>query len=240
MRIVFRYFVVYLQNIEKKCTDMELKIFRFNQLQVNTYLLIDEETRDAIIIDPGCQSMEERMMLKEYIDSNNIHLVRLLNTHLHFDHVYGNRFVQETFGIGAEGSKEDIFFLNHYTDLLALFDMPLDDDALPLSNKLKEGDVVSVGDIHLKVLHVPGHSPGRLAFYDEASKCAFIGDTILEGEVGRTDLHRGNYDTLIKSITEKIMSLPDDTALYSGHGDASTVWEERLNNPHLKICKKEI
>lgn len=213
---------------------MELKIFRFNQLQVNTYLLIDESTRDAIIIDPGCQSDDEKALLKEYIEKNNIQLVRMLNTHLHFDHVYGNRFIEETYGIGAEGAKEDMFFLNHYTDLLALFDMPLDEDALPLTNKLCEGDVISVGDIHLKVLQVPGHSPGSLAFYDEASKSAFIGDTILEGEVGRTDLHRGNYDTLIKSIREKIMSLPDDTALYSGHGDASTVLEERLNNPHLK------
>ena len=107
---------------------MELKIFRFNQLQVNTYLLIDESTRDAIIIDPGCQSDDEKALLKEYIEKNNIRLVRMLNTHLHFDHVYGNRFIEETYGIGAEGAKEDMFFLNHYTDLLALFDMPLDED----------------------------------------------------------------------------------------------------------------
>jgi len=187
---------------------MELKIFRFNQLQVNTYLLIDESTRDAIIIDPGCQSDDEKALLKEYIEKNKIRLVRMLNTHLHFDHVYGNRFIEETYGIGAEGAKEDMFFLNHYTDLLALFDMPLDEDALPLTNKLCEGDVISVGDIHLKVLQVPGHSPGSLAFYDEASKSAFIGDTILEGEVGRTDLHRGNYDTLIKVLEKKSCHYP--------------------------------
>ena len=217
---------------------MIVKRFTFNVLNVNTYVLIDEKTSEAIVIDPGCQSAEERETFKDYIISNNLKIKRVLDTHLHFDHIYGQRFVEETFGVGAEACKKDITFLNHYQDLLVMFNMPMDDEALPLKGYLEDGDVIEVGSIRLNVLQVPGHSPGGLAFYEEKEHCAFVGDTILEGGIGRTDMHRGNYDTLVKSIKEKLLPLPDDTMLYSGHGEPATLGHEKETNPEIiKIIK---
>ena len=217
---------------------MIVKRFTFNVLSVNTYVLIDEKTSEAIVIDPGCQSAEERETFKDYIISNNLKIKRVIDTHLHFDHIYGQRFVEETFGVGAEACKKDITFLNHYQDLLVMFNMPMDDEALPLKGYLEDGDVIEVGSIRLNVLQVPGHSPGGLAFYEEKEHCAFVGDTILEGGIGRTDMHRGNYDTLVKSIKEKLLPLPDDTMLYSGHGEPATLGHEKETNPEIiKIIK---
>lgn len=217
---------------------MIVKRFTFNVLNVNTYVLIDEKTNEAIVIDPGCQSAEERETFKDYIISNNLKIKRVIDTHLHFDHIYGQRFVEETFGVGAEACKKDITFLNHYQDLLVMFNMPMDDEALPLKGYLEDGDVIEVGSIRLNVLQVPGHSPGGLAFYEEKEHCAFVGDTILEGGIGRTDMHRGNYDTLVKSIKEKLLPLPDDTMLYSGHGEPATLGHEKETNPEIiKIIK---
>lgn len=217
---------------------MIVKRFTFNVLNENTYVLIDEKTSEAIVIDPGCQSAEERETFKDYIISNNLKIKRVIDTHLHFDHIYGQRFVEETFGVGAEACKKDITFLNHYQDLLVMFNMPMDDEALPLKGYLEDGDVVEVGSIRLNVLQVPGHSPGGLAFYEEKEHCAFVGDTILEGGIGRTDMHRGNYDTLVKSIKEKLLPLPDDTMLYSGHGEPATLGHEKETNPEIiKIIK---
>lgn len=217
---------------------MIVKRFTFNILNVNTYVLIDEKTNEAIVIDPGCQSAEERETFKDYIISNNLKIKRVIDTHLHFDHIYGQRFVEETFGVGAEACKKDITFLNHYQDLLVMFNMPMDDEALPLKGYLVDGDIVEVGSIRLNVLQVPGHSPGGLAFYEEKEHCAFVGDTILEGGIGRTDMHRGNYDTLVKSIKEKLLPLPDDTMLYSGHGEPATLGHEKECTPEIiKIIK---
>ncbi len=214
---------------------MRLKTFVFNQLQVNTYLLTDEATNDTIVIDPGCQSKDERNRFAQYVEENHLNLCKVLNTHLHFDHVYGNRFIQEKYGIGAYGAKEDNFFLNHYQDLLALFEMPMDDDALPLQGYIKDGDIITLGSLELHVLAVPGHSPGGLAFYLPKDECVFVGDTILQGGIGRTDLHRGNYETLINSIKTKLLTLPDDTIIYSGHGCPSTIKFEKENNPFLRV-----
>lgn len=212
---------------------MIIKQFTFNILHVNTYILIDEKSKEAIIIDPGCQTKEEKDLFKEYIVSNGITIKRVLDTHLHFDHIYGQRFVEETFGVGAEACKKDITFLNHYQDLLVMFNMPMDDEALPLKGYLADGDVVNVGEMELKVMQVPGHSPGGLAFYAEKGHCAFVGDTILEGGIGRTDMHRGNYDTLVKSIKEKLLTLPDDTQIYSGHGPSTTLGYEKIHNVEI-------
>ncbi len=212
---------------------MIIKQFTFNILHVNTYILIDEKSQEAIVIDPGCQTKEEKDLFKEYIVSNGITIKRVLDTHLHFDHIYGQRFVEETFGVGAEACKKDITFLNHYQDLLVMFNMPMDDEALPLKGYLADGDVVNVGEMELKVMQVPGHSPGGLAFYEEKEHCAFVGDTILEGGIGRTDMHRGNYDTLVKSIKEKLLTLPDDTKIYSGHGPSTTLGYEKIHNVEI-------
>lgn len=212
---------------------MIIKQFTFNILHVNTYILIDEKSKEAIVIDPGCQTMEEKDLFKEYIISNGITIKRVLDTHLHFDHIYGQRFVEETFGVGAEACKKDITFLNHYQDLLVMFNMPMDDEALPLKGYLADGDVVNVGEMELKVMQVPGHSPGGLAFYEGKEHCAFVGDTILEGGIGRTDMHRGNYDTLVKSIKEKLLTLPDDTKIYSGHGPSTTLGYEKTHNSEI-------
>lgn len=212
---------------------MKVESFVFNQLQVNTYLLTDEETLNTIIIDPGCSNNEEKKFLAQHIEENSLKIKKIINTHLHFDHIYGNRFIQETYHVGAFAAKEDRTFLSHYTDLLTMFGMPADEEALPLEGYLKDGDLVVLDSIELQVLAVPGHSPGGLAFYVPKSKCVFVGDCILMGVIGRTDMHKGNLETLLESIRTKLLPLPDETVVYSGHGKPSTVGYEKVNNPYL-------
>lgn len=214
---------------------MKLKTFVFNQLQVNTYLLIDENTKRAIVIDPGCQNQAEKEAFAQYVQESGISLQKIINTHLHFDHIYGNRFVEETFRVGAYANKADVFFLNRFQDLLVMFGMPEDEEALPLTGYIADGDVIAVDRLELHALAVPGHSPGSLAYYMPKEKCVFVGDTILEGSIGRTDMHKGNFETLVNSIQTKLMTLPDDTIVYSGHGRQSTIGHERAHNPYLQI-----
>ncbi len=212
---------------------MKIKTFVFNQLQVNTYLLSDEQTLNTIVIDPGCSNSEENARLAQYIRDNKLKICKLVNTHLHFDHIYGNRFIQETYGVGAYAAKEDKTFLNHFSDLLVMFGMPPAEEALPLEGFLKDGDVITLDSIELQVRAVPGHSPGGLAFYAPKDKCVFVGDCILQGAIGRTDMHKGSLETLLHSIQTQLLSLPDDTIVYSGHGAPSTIGFERINNPYL-------
>lgn len=213
---------------------MKLKTFVFNQLQVNTYLLTDETTGNTIVIDPGCSNPKEKEFFAQYVAENGLNIKKVLNTHLHFDHIYGNRFIQERFGAGAFGAKEDRTFINHFTDLLTMFGMPDDEEALPLEGYLTGGDIIKEGEIELEVRAVPGHSPGGLAFYEPKEKWVFVGDCILEGGIGRTDMHKGNFTTLLESIKTQLLSLPDETIVYSGHGRPSTIGDEKKHNPFLR------
>ncbi len=211
---------------------MKIKLFVFNPFQENTYLLINEDD-ECIIIDPGCADKEEKERLKAYLEENNLKLKRVLNTHLHVDHAFGNSFLFHQCGIGAEANQADEFLLDGMSRQAELFGIREVDDPTPLKNYLNEGDKIKLGDIEIEVLHVPGHSPGSLVFYLPKNNCLFAGDVLFRGSIGRTDLAKGNLDELLSGIRTKLLTLPDETIVFSGHGQRTTIGEEKRNNPFL-------
>ena len=191
---------------------MTVKCFEFNMFPVNTYVLSDE-TNEAVIIDAGCYYDDEQEMLKQYIERNGLTVKHLLNTHLHLDHLFGNAFVSKTYGVMPEASADDEFLLPKTKDYCRMF---------------------GIGNTSLKVLSAPGHSPGSLVYYCEKDSCLFCGDVLFRGSIGRTDLDKGDYKQLINSISNKLFPLPDQTKVYTGHGDATTIGNEKMNNPFFR------
>jgi hydroxyacylglutathione hydrolase len=211
---------------------MTIKTFTFNPIQENTYLVYDE-TNEAVVIDAGCISEIEQRALKNYIEENNLVLKRVLNTHLHFDHQFGNKFLNTTYGIKPEACKEDEYLLENVVAQTRSFGVATDEEAQPLGDYITDNQELKFGNTILKALHVPGHSPGSMAFYEEKVGVLFAGDVLFRGSIGRTDLPKGDYATLIHSITTKLLPLPDSTVVYCGHGPSTTIGFERKNNPFL-------
>ncbi|MDD3321488.1 MAG: MBL fold metallo-hydrolase [Paludibacter sp.] len=211
---------------------MTIKTFTFNPFQENTYLLYDE-TNEAVIIDAGCIFDAEKQLLKKFIEENNLIVKCLINTHLHLDHQFGNKFVTETFGIKPQAHIEDEFLLDNVEAQARSFGFPINEEAQPLGSYIVENQEIQFGNSSLIAIYVPGHSPGSLAFYSEKDGVLFAGDVLFKGSIGRTDLVKGDYATLILSITKKLLPLPDSTTVYSGHGPATTIGYEKVNNPYL-------
>lgn len=211
---------------------MTIKIFTFNPIQENTYVVHDE-SGEAIVIDAGSYFENEKKMLRDYIDDNQLKLVKVLNTHLHFDHQFGNKFLFDTYGISPEAHGGDEFLLKRVVAGAVIYGFPVQEDAQPIGTYLKENELIKFGNTTLKTIHVPGHSPGHLVFHNEKEKVIFSGDVLFNGSIGRTDLEQGDYATLIRNITEKLMILPDETVVYPGHGPATTIGRERVSNPYL-------
>ena len=211
---------------------MTIKTFTFNPFQENTYLLFDE-TKDAVIIDAGCIFDAEKQTLKKYIEDNSLTLKRIINTHLHLDHQFGNKFLFQTYGIKPEACQEDEFLLETVVAQARSFGFPMDEEAESLGEYIIENQEIKFGNSILKAIHVPGHSPGSMAFYSEKDGILISGDVLFQGSIGRTDLPKGDYATLILSITKKLLPLPDSTVVYCGHGPTTTIGSEKTNNPFL-------
>ena len=211
---------------------MTIKTFTFNPFQENTYLVYDE-TNEAILIDAGCILETEKQLLKRFIEDNKLTLKRVINTHLHLDHQFGNKFLYNTYGIKPEAEKEDEYLLDNVINQARSFGFTVDEEAQTLGGYITENQEIKFGNSSFIALHVPGHSPGSLAFYSKKEGVLFSGDVIFRGSIGRTDLPKGDYATLILSITQKILPLPDSTVIYSGHGPTTTIGYEKQNNPFL-------
>jgi len=211
---------------------MTIKTFIFNPIQENTYLVYDE-TNEAVVIDAGCITDSEKLQLKRFIEDNKLILKRVLNTHLHFDHQFGNKFLFTTYGIKPEAGKEDEYLLENAVSQARSFGLNTGEEAQPLGGYIIDQQEINFGNSTFIALHVPGHSPGSIAFYAEKEEVLFAGDILFRGSIGRTDLPKGDYATLILSITKKLLPLPDSTVVYSGHGPSTTIGFERKNNPFL-------
>jgi len=211
---------------------MTIKTFTFNPFQENTYLIFDE-TKEAVLIDAGCIFDAEKQSLRKFIDDNKLNLKRVINTHLHLDHQFGNKFIFETFGISPEAAQQDEYLLENVIAQARSFGFPIDEEAQPLGSYITENQEIKFGNLSLMTMLVPGHSPGSMAFYEEKEGVLFSGDVLFQGSIGRTDLPRGDYATLILSITKKLLPLPDSTIVYCGHGPSTTIGYEKKNNPYL-------
>lgn len=211
---------------------MTVKTFVFSPFQENTYIVYSD-SKEAIVIDAGCYNDVEKQNLKHFIESNDLNIKYLLNTHLHLDHQFGNKFVSNTFGLKPQAHIEDEFLLENVNAQARSFGMNINEDAQNISKYIVDNEVIEFANSQILALHVPGHSPGSLAFYFEKEGMVFVGDVLFRGSIGRTDLPKGDYATLINSITKKLLPLPDSTVVYSGHGPTTTIGYEKINNPYL-------
>ncbi|MDR1763081.1 MAG: MBL fold metallo-hydrolase [Dysgonamonadaceae bacterium] len=197
---------------------LNIKIFVVNQVRENTYLIWDE-TREAAIIDCGAYYDEEKTEIVKFIKDNNLTLKRILNTHLHFDHIMGNAFLFKTYGIKPEYNAEDE-------------EMPFKSGHVKAEHYLSDGDEIRFGNTVLKAIATPGHSPGSLSFYCADAGCVFTGDALFHLDIGRTDLWKGDYEELLRSIRTRLFALPETTVVYPGHEESSTIGVEKRENPH--------
>ncbi len=211
---------------------MNINIIPINPWQENTYILSDE-TKECVIIDPGCLSPEERDSVAKFIDEKGYKPVRLLQTHMHLDHVFGSKFIADKYNLKLEAHKDDEFWGAQTVDYAANFGMQLDSNPPAIGNYLNEGDKVTFGQSSLEVIHVPGHSPGGIVFYSKSDKMAIVGDVLFRESIGRADLPGGDFDVLVSNIKSKLLALDDDVTVYPGHGPSSTIGHERQNNPFL-------
>lgn len=212
---------------------MKIKRFEFNMFPVNCYVLWDD-TKEAVVIDPGCMYAEERKALKDYIISNGLTVKHLLNTHLHLDHIMGNPFVEREFGVKSEANKADEFWIDEAPKQSRMYGFKLEENPGPVGSYLQDGDVVTFGHITLDVIHVPGHSPGSLVYYCKNENCMFSGDVLFQGSIGRADLAGGNFDQLISHICSRLFVLPPQTTVYPGHGSQTTIGAEKTDNPFFR------
>jgi glyoxylase-like metal-dependent hydrolase (beta-lactamase superfamily II) len=210
---------------------LNIKTFVFSPIQENTYLLYDGFNNCAII-DPGCYFDAEKDQLVGFIQNTGLVPKMLLNTHCHLDHVFGNKYIAETFGLVAQIHEKEKPVLEFAPASGLMWNMPFDNYTGELYF-LKEGDTISIGNDTLQVIEAPGHSPGHICFYCATQGFLIGGDVLFQRSIGRTDLPGGNHAQLIKSIKEKLFVLPDDTIVYSGHGPATTIGEEKIHNPYL-------
>ena len=210
----------------------KIKSFTFNPIGENTYLLYNE-SKQCIIIDPGCYFDQEKDTLKAFITQNELKPTQLLNTHCHLDHVFGNKMVAETYHLTLQIHEKEKLVLSYAPTSGLMYNLPFDsyegDFIL-----LKEGDTLLLGQDELKVIEVPGHSPGSICFYCAQQHFLIGGDVLFQGSIGRTDLPLGDHQALIYHIKSKLLVLPEETVIYSGHGATTTIGEEKANNPYLQ------
>lgn len=210
---------------------LHIKSFEFSPIRENTYLVYND-AGECIIIDPGCYFDEEKQMLSDFIETNNLKPVKLVNTHCHLDHVFGNKYVSEKYNLPLHLHKLEERMLNLAPASGLMYNLPFDNYSGDFIF-IDEGDTLTLGNDSFKIFHTPGHSEGSLTFYNEAGKFIISGDVLFQNSIGRSDLPGGDSDILLKSIKDKLLTLPDETIVYSGHGPATTIGEERRSNPFL-------
>ncbi|MDZ4664384.1 MAG: MBL fold metallo-hydrolase [Bacteroidota bacterium] len=210
---------------------LKLKSFEVNPFQQNTYLIWDSNNI-AAIIDPGNSNNQENQMIKKFISENNLKLERLLLTHAHIDHIMGNSFIFDEFGLLPEVHKEDVYFIDVMGKTAEMYGVPYEQSPQP-EKFLEDKQVIQLGELEFSCIFTPGHSPGSITFYFEKEKVMIAGDVLFNGSIGRTDLPRGDHPTLIQSIKTKLLPLGDDIKVYSGHGPSTVTGYEKLNNPFL-------
>lgn len=211
---------------------IQVKLFAFNDFQENTYILYDD-TKEAIVIDPGCYYPAEQETLKNFIKEKDLKVVDLINTHCHIDHVLGNQFIKDQYQVKLKIHPVEEPYLAAVKTYAPNYGFIQYKEAQP-DDFLEEGAVVSFGQSELEVLFVPGHAPGHIALYHPNQKIVIGGDVLFKQSIGRTDLPGGNFNQLIESIKTKFFPLADDVVVYTGHGPSTTIGEEKQTNPFLQ------
>jgi len=210
----------------KKKGTMLLMRLVVGPLQVNCFIVADEKTKEAVVIDPGDDAADILKLIKE----KDLKVKYIVNTHGHFDHIGANKAVKEATGAEILIHEADAPLMAKAAQQSSAFGMRAVSSP-PADRFVKDGDVITAGEIALKVVHTPGHSQGGISLLEQG--VAFTGDSLFAGSIGRTDFPGGDLKTLLRSIKKNLMTLPDDTKVFSGHGPASTIGDEREENPFL-------
>lgn len=213
---------------------MQITRFVCNMVEENTYLVYDSAGQ-AALIDCGAFYKEEKEAIKKHLCEHDLRLKCLLNTHGHFDHLFGADFIYQEYGVKVQISHaERPTYEAAVTQMQAFMHRPLPLELPPTGPYLHEGDLLEVGSLHFEVIATPGHTPGGVCFYDSTHGVLFSGDSLFKGSIGRADLPGGNFQDLVQSLKTRILSLPDQVTVLPGHGPATTIGEERRNNPYLR------
>ena len=211
---------------------MIVKYFEFNPFSENTYVLYDE-TKECIIVDPGCYNKQENDILSQFIEEEKLTPVKLVLTHGHIDHIFGNAFVHEKYGLPPEAHMQTRELLRLAGQMAHLYGLNYVESP-EIAVELEEGGTITFGNTQLDIIWVPGHSPDSICLLNHKEKVAVVGDVLFRGSIGRTDLPGGDYNILITGIKEKLLSLPDDWIIYNGHGPNTVIGHERRTNPFLQ------
>jgi hydroxyacylglutathione hydrolase len=211
---------------------MKIKSFTFNPFQENTYVVYDE-TKECMIIDPGCYTDIERAELRRFITSEGLKPVKLINTHCHIDHVLGNKFVSELWDLELYMNKEDLPLLENAGNIGKMYGMEDYEGSPYPKHFLAQNDTLTFGDSSFKILFTPGHAPGHICLYSKENNLVIAGDVLFQGSIGRTDLPGGDHSTLINSIITQLFPLPNETQVFCGHGPATNLGYEKEHNIFL-------
>lgn len=213
---------------------MKIAVFHFSLFGINSYVVYDPETKDAAVVDPGMIDAEEEEALHGFIERNGLRVTHVINTHLHIDHAIGDKYVHDLFNAPVFAHREDLFLGKRLRQQAGQFGIAARVEDVSVNSFLHDGEEIRIGNGVLKVIHVPGHSPGGVALYDAEDSFLISGDSLFAGSVGRTDLPGGSMDDLIRAIRTKLLTLPDNTIVYPGHGPATTIGQEKRSNPYLQ------
>ncbi|MCX7877198.1 MAG: MBL fold metallo-hydrolase [Ignavibacteria bacterium] len=211
---------------------MKRKCFTVNPFEMNSYVYWDELSGEGVIIDPGAYYDEEKDEIYDFIQASGIVIKYILNTHGHIDHIMGNLWAKDIFDVPVLMHHEDLPLVQSASDQAKMFGLNFPEPPKP-DEYIDEGIIITIGKEQLKVIHTPGHSPGSVCFVDENNKIIFGGDLLFRGSVGRTDLWKGDFETLILSIQEKIFTYEDNYVICPGHMEETTIGRERKTNPFL-------
>lgn len=210
---------------------IQIKSFAFNPYQENTYILFDE-SNECVIIDPGMYTGDEQNAFLKFIADHDLKPVLLLNTHCHIDHVLGNKFIFDTYGLLPRFHKGEQAVINSVVSYAPQMGIRYDVSPLP-EFYLPESGTIEFGNSKLDLIFAPGHSPAHLCFYNKEQQFIIGGDVLFYRSIGRTDLPGGNFDQLISNIREKLFTLPDEVRVFPGHGPSTSIGFEKQHNPFL-------
>jgi glyoxylase-like metal-dependent hydrolase (beta-lactamase superfamily II) len=213
---------------------LNIKQFVFNPFDENTYIIIDADTNKAAVVDPGMFNEREQLEFDNFVAQSGITIEMVINTHLHLDHSFSINYVCQKYGVKLAAHPDDAPLGRAIKEQGSRFGFVKRNDApVEIDSPLKHGDVLTLGNTTLKILHVPGHSPGGIAIYSAEDEIVFSGDSLFCGSIGRTDLAGGSQVQLLNSIRSSLLSLPDNTIVLPGHGPHTTIASEKSNNPYL-------